>query len=481
MAVKTNKKILDPDLLLTLLDNLGEGVSIQDSMGHVLYANSTTLKTFGYTYDEIIGITSKQLAQLGSIDYSYSDWVLEHKKSISGWQTFVNTGGLKRAILSHVTPLFNDNGEIAYIIAINRDMGELCPNFADNCKNARQLRTGHTITKKTPIFTPSSVICESKAMKDIVRQVGDVADTDASILLKGETGSGKDVIANLIHSSSSRKKKNLIRINSAAVPESLMESEFFGYEKNSFTGALSNKKGLLEEANQSTFFLDEVNSLPLSMQGKLLSALETKTVRRIGSSQQISTDFRLISATNQNLKQLVAENKFRMDLYYRLNVISITVPPLRDRKEDIIPLVKYYLKYYSDRYKREKSFSNDVLDDFLNYNWPGNVRELKNVVERLVLASEDSITLKRLPDNVFSSSTHFDFPKTSPVEEYSRSLEWIYDRDMSLEENLEQYEKKILKCTIDKHKTMTSAAIALGISQPTISRKVAKYELNKKD
>jgi PAS domain S-box-containing protein len=479
IASEISSRNLNNDLTNIILDNSEEGISVLDKDGCVLYANATTLKNFGYTFDDFIGIKARDLTKSGNIDANYSDWVLENKQSISGWQTFISSNKIRRPIFSKLKPFFDDNGELSYILATNREMKKFCSKFSKNCISEDILNLAPTYIKKTRTITQDSIIYESKAMEDIISQISHIANTDASVLLTGETGTGKDVLANYIHNSCIRKNHKFVRVNSAAVPEALLESEFFGYEKNSFTGAISSKKGLLEEADKGTFFLDEVNSLPLIMQGKLLNALETKSIRRIGSAKQINSDFRLISATNQDLKQLVSKNEFRLDLYYRLNVININIPPLRERKDDIIPLVKYFLEYYCNRYKREISFSNSVLDDFIHYDWPGNIRELKNMVERLVLSSGNSIELKCLPDNAFSTESYFNNNQRGTEIENSsidqNQFDIYYDEKLSLKENLANYEIRILKQAMHKYKTTTEAAVALGVSQPTISRKLSKY------
>ena len=224
-----------------------------------------------------------------------------------------------------------------------------------------------------------------------------VAALDSTVLLYGESGSGKEVLAHYIYDHSDRSEKPLITVNCAAFPENLIEAELFGYEKGSFTGA--SKMGLVEAADEGTLFLDEINSLPINVQGKLLRTLEEKSIQRIGSTKTKKVDFRLIAATNRNLQKLVEQGKFREDLYYRIQVIPLTIPPVRNRKEDIIPLCLHFLHYFGQKYNLQKEFSDSVLETLQHYSWPGNVRELRNFVERMVVMTPRATKMiSQIPD-----------------------------------------------------------------------------------
>lgn len=288
-----------------------------------------------------------------------------------------------------------------------------------------------------------------------------VALVDSTVLITGETGVGKEEVAKYIHKHSARSKKPFIAVNCGAIPENLVESELFGYEKGSFTGARQEgKMGLLEVADQGTVFLDEVGELPLEIQVKLLRALETRTVTRIGGSQPIPIDIRVISATNRNLLEMVKEHQFREDLYYRLRVVPIHVPALRDRTDDIIPLAKLFLAQYNKKYGLNKDLSHMAYRVLLQYEWPENVRELKNVIERVIVMSDgETITAEELPM-------------------YQESLWGFYENngDLPLKERLEKAEYMYMVDAYRKYKSVRKAAAALQMTMPTFIRKRQKYE-----
>jgi len=243
--------------------------------------------------------------------------------------------------------------------------------------------------EKSSYWSEYKLVGESEHTRNVLELIDKIADSDASVLITGENGVGKEVVARLIHLKSSRRGEPFVDINCAAIPETLMESELFGYERGAFTGAISSKKGKIESANGGTLFLDEIAEMPLSLQSKLLRVLQEKFVYRLGSNKGVQVDVRFIFSTNRDLKTLVKEGKFREDLYYRINVIPIHIIPLRERKEDIIPIAVYYLNAFSTKYgKKGMEFSDEVKEVFLRYSWPGNVRELRNIVERLVIMSK---------------------------------------------------------------------------------------------
>ena len=319
------------------------------------------------------------------------------------------------------------------------------------------------------------LVYNSPQMSDLIRILNNVAPTDANILVQGESGTGKEVLAEYIHQMSERRDKEMVRINCAAFPETLLESELFGYEKGSFTGALgSGKKGLIETADGSTLFLDEINSLPLALQGKILRTIETKMVQRIGSDRPKKIDFRLIAATNEDLSECIKKKTFRADLYYRLNVIPAIIPPLRDRPSDIEPLIEYFLNKYCKKYGKEKTFGPEAMNVLKNYSWPGNVRELKNFVERIVLISASSVyCIKSIPPQMLNGQL------LSPSSSGNGGNSGCqFDIRMSLEENLNAFEKQIIESVVQQYGSGKSAAKVLRVNQSTISRKMAKYNIS---
>ncbi|NPB07281.1 MAG: GAF domain-containing protein [Aquificae bacterium] len=249
-------------------------------------------------------------------------------------------------------------------------------------------------------YSLRGILGKSKAIKNLVELVQKIARTDSTVLILGESGTGKSLVAKAIHYESPRRDGPFITVNCAAIPESLLEAELFGYEKGAFTGAYSSKKGKFELADGGTLFLDEIGDLPLSLQAKLLRALQEKEIEPLGSEKTVKVDVRIVAATNKDLRKLVKEGKFREDLYYRLNVVELRVPPLRERREDVPLLIEYYLRQFNEKYQKRVRISPKAMKLLLEYHWPGNVRELANLVERLVILSDGEVGPEDLPEHV---------------------------------------------------------------------------------
>ncbi len=297
-----------------------------------------------------------------------------------------------------------------------------------NALRQKRLTSENTILRKQLIrsYDFSSIIGESKVIKNIIEEIKKIADTKSNVLLLGETGTGKELFARVIHNNSSRAEMPFVPINCSAIPENLLESELFGHIRGAFTGAISSKKGLFEEADGGTVFLDEIGDLPPAFQVKLLRVLEDQIIRPVGSTKARRVDIRFITATNKNLSEAVKNGQFREDLFYRINVITISLPPLRERREDIPPLVEYYLKKYSEEFGLSpKKISSEALSIMVSYRWPGNVRELQNIIERAVLISDsDTILPEHLPENIRQSETFVEesLNKGLSIEEYIRAF-----------------------------------------------------------
>jgi DNA-binding NtrC family response regulator len=310
-------------------------------------------------------------------------------------------------------------------------------------------------------FLFKGIIGKSPKMLKIFELIKTVAPTTATVLINGDTGTGKEVVARAIHHQSQRRGDPFIATSCAALPESLLESELFGHEKGSFTGAVGRKKGKFEAADKGTLFLDEIGEINANTQVHLLRALEEKNITRVGGNEEIDVDVQVIAATNRNLKTMVHQGQFREDLYYRLNVVTIDLPPLKDRNEDILPLAEHFLKRYAkDNKKSIKNFSPEVVEFMLNYSWPGNVRELENMVERGVILSKDKdITLAEFPHDVIHPG---------PVEG----------------KTIEDVEKNHIVNVLEETKgNITKAAKILGIQRMTLYNKLKKYnyDVNKLD
>ncbi|HET8547988.1 MAG TPA: sigma 54-interacting transcriptional regulator [Bryobacteraceae bacterium] len=313
------------------------------------------------------------------------------------------------------------------------------------------------------------VVAESQAMRDIMTFVRRVAASEASaILIEGESGTGKDLIAKTLHHLSLRRAEPFLTVNCAAISETLLETELFGYEKGACTDARTQKRGIFELADQGTLFLDEIAEMPLVLQAKLLHVLEEQSFRRVGGLDDIHVSLRVIASTNKNLREAVREGAFRQDLYFRLNVIQIAIPPLRERPDDIMPLTHFYMKYYNRKFKRHiEHVSPEVEPALIAYGWPGNVRELRNAIERAMILEESStLTLASLPAATVRAE------KKSPA---ALTLAQVLEAGISLEEN----ERMLLKSALEKTGgNQTQAAHVLGITRDTLRYRMKKFNLN---
>ncbi len=313
-----------------------------------------------------------------------------------------------------------------------------------------------------------NIIGRSKSMQEVYRIIQTVADSDATVLIQGESGTGKELIANAIHFNSHRSHKPLICVSCAALTESLFESEMFGHEKGAFTGAVREKKGRFELADGGTIFLDDVDDIPLASQVKLLRVLQEKTFERVGGMKSISVDVRVVAATKVNLLEKVSKNEFREDLYYRLNVVPIQLPPLRERKEDIPLLVEHFIRKYQ-KTSRVTKFSNEAMKALLAYDWPGNVRELENIVERVcTLTAREMVEVDDLPDFLLTPS-----PGGIPVGE------WRGDRSrLDFAKLVQSYEKELLLWALKKAGgNRSKASKILQLKRTTLQDKLKKYGL----
>ena len=333
---------------------------------------------------------------------------------------------------------------------------------------------------------------QSKVMRDLYKAIGRVAATDLTVLIQGESGTGKELIARSIHQHSLRSSQPFVAINCAAIPSELMESELFGHEKGAFTGATERKRGKLELASQGTLFLDEIGDMPMRLQSKLLRVLQEKQFERVGGHELITTNMRVITATHQNLEVAIEEGRFREDLYYRLNIIPLTLPPLRDRKTDIPLLVSYFLKQFNNGTGSSKTISDEAINVFVNYSWPGNVRELANFVERMVVLSIGStITPRDLPDKVLGEVPEEKWtplekdsePTGNPTQILQQSLKQSFhvgipDEGINLKKLVEGFEKELLIEALEKTGWVKNkAATLLSLNRTTLVEKLKKLKI----
>lgn len=445
-----------------ILDASLDGIHITDSRGTTLFYNKTCEYIEGIDRDKIIGTNMHDMVEKGFFSSSVALEVIKHKKPIKLIQN-VND----KQILSHGTPIFK-NGDLDKVVITSRDMTYI-ENLKKDFLKLKEINKSicdELFSLKNADYKNKDLIYASKSMNTILNLAKRVASVDSTVIIYGNSGVGKGVLSKFIHDNSTRNNNPFIKIDCGSIPETLIESELFGYEKGSFTGANKDGKiGLVELANTGTLFLDEIGELSLPLQTKLLTLIQDKEFYRIGGKKKISIDVRIIAATNKNLSNMVQEKTFREDLFYRLNVVPIKIPPLKDRKEDILPLINMFLEKFNTKYNINKHLSADCLNTLLAYPWPGNVRELENIVERLIVISEnDTITKNDLPDEVL-----LDTYKSTALD---------INEDFSLNKALDEYEKNILL----KIKSISSNTLEMSkklkIDRSTVIRKLNKYNID---
>ncbi|MET3290828.1 UNVERIFIED_CONTAM: PAS domain S-box-containing protein/TyrR family helix-turn-helix protein [Brevibacillus sp. OAP136] len=472
-AVKQMNRLLEEELdvlreqrqqLKQILDSSYDEIFVTDAEGNVLYVSESSKKFMGLPPDVFIGKNMRDLVEKGIIHNSVTLEVLKTKSIVSHQQLYVT--GI--TVLATGKPVFNEEGELSLVIINSRDITELVDlrNQIAQANSVIDHQNRFLLERKSnPILIRMNT--RSEKMVPLIDLVEKVAPTDSSVLIEGESGVGKSILARIIHDASKRKEKNFIQINCGAIPPSLMESELFGYEGGSFTGANKNGKiGLVEQAEGGTLFLDEIGELPLDLQVKLLQLVQEKTFIPVGGTKMKKVDIRIISATNKNLKQKIKEKLFREDLYYRLHVVPIVIPPLRERPEDIPLLIHYFLNRFNKKYEQCISLADSVMQLLLGYEWPGNIRELENLMEQLVVTSKGPVIYPEgLPRHLSKSSgTKLPGVAVSGI--------------LQLNKAVEETERQILKLAITKYKTSRKIAKALGVNQTTIIRKIHKYDLH---
>lgn len=446
--------------LLEILDCIKVGIYITDGNGNTLLMNKESEKTGGMSREEIRGKNMKELIEMGYIEESS---VLKTMISHAEENIIQKLGEGGQLYITGV-PLMK-NGKLDLVVCTERDITEsinLRELLKETEKIAEKYESELEYFRKKSLDNNEEVVCESFEMREVLEKAMRISQLDTTVLLTGESGTGKELIANMIFKNSSRKENSFIKINCAAVPENLLESEFFGYEKGAFTGADKNGKiGIFELAKGGTLFLDEIGDLPIKMQSKLLRVLQEREIFRIGGKENIPIDVRIIAATNIDLKKAIKEGRFREDLYYRLNIIPIDIPPLRIRKSDIRELAYHFVKKFNKSYKMEKVVLNDAIKALENYDWPGNVRELSNVIERIMVGFDGT------------NITKFQVERQLPHNERSGDKRYKHYNG-TLEEMMELFEKEILIDLLSRN-SASDVARQLHVNKSTISRKIKKY------
>ena len=450
-------------LIIKALDASHETMLIVDKNKKVVFANKCLCKKIGVNRNDIIGLDLAVYKELVKDKIVYVEAALE--TGVASIDSLCLTDDVSLEVMAY--PVFDTNGDIIGALGCGIDEGLLEKlNSTINEAEKQSERASRKLNYIANKNDTDGYIYSDVRMKRLFEQASLIAATDSTVLVTGESGTGKEIIANYIHEHSARKDNAFMPVNCGAIPENLLEAEFFGYEKGAFTGADKNgKAGLFEIADQGTLFLDEIGELPLSMQAKLLRVLETGELKRIGGTKRIFTNVRIVAATNRNLEAMVREKTFREDLFYRLSVIPLEVPPLRERPDDIEPFMNFYVGRFNKKYKTDYVLDSDTVEKYKKYSWPGNVRELKNEVERLIIYSMSNRPYA--PEEMKAEAV-----KTEQAETISR-IEKDAASGLKLKELVEQYEKEVMQALLDKNNgNVRKTASELGIDRSSFYRKI---------
>lgn len=473
----TNSALLDAiDIPIHVVDTNGILVCVNKSWEHWMHeSRNTAIGTeinqvmkklrhgFYFAYEKSQDDGDKNAAEGSVTHYDKEEFrsaamdVIQNNRPASQL-TFSDNG---HRIFVTSNPIFKSSGELEYVVTYLTDLTGI-EHLKDELDT--EIKKSVLISAELSMYrsqaTSSQMIFESDKMRNVDQLIEVIAPVDANVLIMGESGVGKEVVANQIQKRSNRSGKPFIKVNCAAIPNDLMESELFGHEKGAFTGADVRKIGMFELASGGTILLDEIGDIPLKLQSKLLRVLQEHTIRRIGGDSEFPVDVRVIASTNRNLGAMMREGTFSVDLYYRLAVMPIVVPPLRERREDIKPLALFYLSIQNQKYNKSKEFSDNALIALTKYNWPGNIRELFNVIERLVIVGKNEIITSARVSELINSN--------------AEDSEIMLADNTTLQKYMDSYEKKLLQKAVERYGSTYSIARALGTSQPTISRKL-KY------
>lgn len=433
-----------------------DGMTVVNADGITILNNSAHEKIMCVSGDDIVGKNTEELVSAGIIQKSASSLVFETHNQ----ETMVQNLSNGKTVLVTATPIFDENDNISRIINNVRDVPILQAMYEEKMKSEALISNIQSELTMHTYLSSNKIVAESMKMRQVLRFAERVATNDSTVLILGESGVGKGVIARMIHDMSGRAKKPIISVNCGAIPEHLLESELFGYVGGAFTGAnREGKIGLFEAANSGVVFLDEIGELPINVQPKLLSFLETSEIMRVGSTKSKTIDCRIIAATNRNLETMVEKGTFREDLFYRLSVLPIKIPPLRERREDIVPLIVEFLKEINNKNNLDKSISKELLVALENAEWSGNVRQLHNMVERLVVLSPNKeISLSDIPnDESYRKGTIAVAEKKLPV---------------ILSDIIREYEDQYIEMAMKEGRSIRGAAKLLGMTPTTLFRKV---------
>nr|WP_281247905.1 sigma 54-interacting transcriptional regulator [Desulfacinum hydrothermale] len=448
-----------------MLNLLKDGVYISTCEGITLYVNDSWRRLTGVSSERVLGRRVTDLLEMGVFDAIVNPDVVRTGKKVTRVQ---NINGRSVVLQGH--PVFDDNGQVELVVTFVRDITtfhRMKEEIAAQKSLIQQYQRQVSSLNPEEVFLDEGMVAVSRESLEMLHQLDSIAPTEASVLILGETGVGKDIVARRLHRKSHRSTKPFIKVDCTTIPESLVESELFGYESGAFSGAKAKgKRGLFEDANGGTIFLDEIGELSPHLQSKLLRVLQDQEIMRVGSTKAIPIDVRILAATNRDLEKSVAEGTFRSDLYYRLKVVVLHVLPLRERKDDILSLVKVFLHRFNAKYGKQLRLTGKAENALFKYSWPGNIRELENMIHGLVLASKKPlICCADLPTEVggdqgcvaFSSGDFLSEIGSRPLKEIMRRLE-----------------RAVIEEALTLYGSVSKAAEALQINRTTIFRKTRR-------
>ncbi len=462
--------VYTPDMLAEyvekLCDTFRDAICVTDRKGYCVLVNKRHAELTGIPRSKILGTRVQDMVKNGLFDVVLNSRVVEMGESVSEVQRLSDG----RSLVLEGHPVFSNDGEVAYVVTILRDVTALTALRNEIAVQKELLETFQNMSMRDKTTAKYPLVMQSRAMQRLNGEAMAIAETDATVLLLGETGVGKDVIARHIHRDSRRANAPFIKVDCGSIPENLIETELFGYVPGSFSGASRNgKAGLVEAASTGTLFLDEIGELPMLMQSRLLRVLQDFEVMRVGATTPRRVDVRVIAATNKDLEREVDRGKFRSDLYYRLKVAVLRVPPLRDRKADIQPLAKSFLTYYSGKYGKDQKFSEEALEALSRYSWPGNVRELENLVQGIVATCQHSIVDVADIKGIALSAKGDDHEKFAIPALEGRSLKSI----------MKELEQAVLVKGLEQYGSISELARHMQMDRSTIFRKVRAMQAAK--
>ncbi len=445
--------------LKTIIDSIYAGIYLADGEGKTLMVNSIYETMSGIPASELVGKKLNDLVNEGYFTESASMVVIQTRSPA----TVIYTCKTGKKLMAKGKPIFDQDGQLVRIVNTVWDITELM-RMESKIEETKEFSVGEG-KHKSRIGAMEDFVARSDKMLHVLDLAMRVAKVDSTVLILGESGVGKEIIAKIIHKASANNQGPFIKVNCASIPENLLESELFGYEKGSFTGASKEgKTGMFELASGGTILLDEIGEMPVHLQAKLLRVLQDKEIIPVGGTKPRKIDTRVIAATNRNLVEMVKRGQFREDLYYRLNVVPIIIPPLRERKEDILSLIVYFMHGYNKKYNTNKKLSNEIIEKLTRYSWPGNVRELQNFVERMiVITDEEDITLKDVNDYFIDRNEDIQLEDA---------------RELTLKEQVEKTEKMAVEEALKRCGSTRKAARVLGVDQSTVVRKAKKYNID---